>query len=68
MERLMRVKPARLQDCRGKDVGAVLSGPFMSHPDLRMISPKQSDLDAKLATEVERFFRRRYPMRASMFG
>ncbi len=68
MERLMRAKPVRLQDCQGKDVGAVLSGPFMSHPDLRMISPRQSDLDAKLAAEVERIFRQRYPMRASMFG
>lgn len=51
----------------GSGAQAVLGGPFLQHPDLRLISRRQRELDERLAREVEREFRRRYPLRASIY-
>ncbi|MDI9644949.1 MAG: hypothetical protein QFX35_07005 [Candidatus Verstraetearchaeota archaeon] len=45
----------------------VLGGPLLHHPDLRLISARQRELDAKISLEVEREFRRKYPLRASIY-
>lgn len=46
---------------------AVLGGPFLSHPDIRMISKAQRELEEKLAMELDKLFRIKYPHRAGIY-
>ena len=68
LRNLLQVEPVPTWKLQPRHLGAIFSGPYIAHPDLRMISRKQSELDEKLAREVDKSFRAKYPMRASMFG
>jgi hypothetical protein len=46
----------------------VLSGPMITYPDLAAISGRQRELERKLTLEAEKLFRKRYPLRAEMYG
>ena len=46
---------------------AVLSGPVVSHPDLSTLSERQRELQRGLRYEAEKLFRKKYPMRASIY-
>lgn len=67
VRRIMETEPVPTWKLQEERMGAVLSGPFIAHPDLRMVSKGQSELDARLAAEVDKAFRAKYPVRASMY-
>lgn len=63
--KLLERNPSPLSELsKGK---AVLGGPFLSHPDIRTISKSQQELEEKLAMELNRLFRIKYPHRASIY-
>lgn len=66
IRRILGSDPVPLEIDRFKGTG-VLGGPFLQHPDLRLVSVRQRELDAKLSLEVEREFRRKHPLRASIY-
>lgn len=57
IKEIMEIKPETL-----------LGGPVIAHPDLSSISRRQRELDEKLAREAEKLFRRKYPLRAGIYG
>lgn len=61
-------KPVSIPELNKRKPKVVLSGPFISHPDLSTISESQRLLEAKLKIESEKLFRKRYPLRASIYG
>ena len=67
LHRLLQIEPVSTMDLQSMDLGAIVSGPYIAHPDLRMISKRQSELDERLALAVDRSFRAKYPMRSSMY-
>lgn len=63
--KLLERDPSPLSELnRGK---AVLGGPFLSHPDIRTISKSQQELEEKLAMELNKLFRTKYPHRANIY-
>jgi len=67
VRRIMETDPVPTWKLQEGNMGAVISGPYIAHPDLRMVSKGQSELDARLSAEVDKAFRTRYPMRASIY-
>ncbi|MGA2573426.1 MAG: hypothetical protein ABSF36_04385 [Candidatus Methanomethylicaceae archaeon] len=67
IRRVLAIDPVPTWSLGGDRTGAVVGGPFIAHPDLRMVSKKQSELDQKLELELNRLFCARYPMRASAY-
>lgn len=67
VRRIMATDPVPTWRLQEDEMGAVMSGPYIAHPDLRLVSKSQSELDARLSTEVDRAFRARFPMRASIY-
>lgn len=65
---LLERKPLSIPELQKKKPKVVLGGPFISHPDLSTISENQRLLEAKLKIESEKLFRKRYPLRASIYG
>ena len=68
IDRLLRTKPVPTWELRKKRPGAVLGGPVIAHPDLSAISKSQRELEARLAVEADKIFRRKYPYRAAIYG
>ncbi len=64
--RILKKEPSPL-DRIGPNIGGILGGPFLQHPDLRLVSKAQQELDEKLRMEVDREFIRRHPLRASIY-
>lgn len=63
--KLLERDPSPLSELnKGK---AILGGPFLSHPDIRMISKSQQELEEKLAMELNKLFRMKYPHRANIY-
>ena len=67
LEKILRIDPVPTYELDKKDLGAILGGPFLAHPDLRSISKSQLELDAKLSAELDKLFRSRYPLRAGIY-
>jgi len=67
VRRILATDPVPTWKLQEQGMGAVISGPYIAHPDLRMVSKGQSELDARLSAEVDRAFRAKYPMRASIY-
>jgi len=67
IRRVLDIDPVPTWELQGSDLGAVMGGPFIAHPDLRAISRKQSELDERLAAELDKLFRLKHPMRASIY-
>jgi hypothetical protein len=67
IRRVLDIDPVPTWELQASDLGAVMSGPFIAHPDLRVISRKQSELDERLAAELDKLFRLKHPMRASIY-
>jgi hypothetical protein len=65
---LLEKKPLSIPELQKKKPKVVLGGPFIRHPDLSTISENQRLLEAKLKIESEKLFRKRYPLRASIYG
>lgn len=65
---ILERRPLSIPELQKKKPRVVLGGPFLRHPDLSTISENQRMLEAKLKIESERLFRKRYPLRASIYG
>ncbi|MFH0897925.1 MAG: hypothetical protein V1850_07780 [Candidatus Bathyarchaeota archaeon] len=65
--RLLGVRPVPMWELQKKKE-AFLCGPIIGHPDLSSISQGQRELEARLSTEADKLFRRRYPERATIYG
>lgn len=65
---LLERKPLSIPELQKKKPKVVLGGPFIGHPDLGAISESQRLLEAKLKIECEKLFRKKYPLRASIYG
>jgi hypothetical protein len=68
ISKLLEKNPISIPDLEKKKPQAVLSGPFIGHPDLSSISKSQKELEAKLKIEALKLFKRKYPYRASIYG
>ncbi|MDH5807236.1 MAG: hypothetical protein QXW62_03245 [Candidatus Methanomethylicaceae archaeon] len=63
--KLLEKEPSPLNELdKGK---AILGGPFLLHPDIRMISKSQQKLEEKLTMELNKLFRMKYPHRANIY-
>lgn len=62
---LLRKSPAPLHELEESKI--ILGGPIFSHPDIRMLSKSQQELESKLAIELDKLFRRKYPHRANIY-
>ncbi|MCX8182749.1 MAG: hypothetical protein N3D12_06495 [Candidatus Methanomethyliaceae archaeon] len=67
IKKILQIDPVPIHELDRKDLGAILGGPFLTHPDLRSISKSQLELDAKLSAELDKLFRNRYPLRAGIY-
>ena len=65
---LLERKPLSIPELHKKKPKVVLGGPYIRHPDLSTISENQRLLEAKLKIESEKLFRKRYPLRASIYS
>ena len=65
---LLEKKPLSIPELQKRKPKVVLGGPFIRHPDLSTISESQRLLEAKLKVESEKLFRKKYPLRASIYG
>lgn len=67
ISKILKIEPVPTWDLERDGIGGIVGGPYMTHPDLRLISKSQSELDLRLNRELQNLFMARYPMRASMF-
>lgn len=67
LEKILGTDPVPVYELDKGDIGAILGGPFLAHPDLRAISRSQVELDNKLSAELDRLFRTKYPLRAGIY-
>jgi hypothetical protein len=67
INKLLEIKPVPTGKLKKKRPKAVLSGPIIAHPNLSAISNSQKELEAKLAVEADKLFRKKYPGRAAIY-
>jgi len=67
LSRILSIEPVPTWELEMSRPAMVLGGPYLGHPDLRLISKKQVELDEKLSLELDKRFRAKFPSRASMF-
>lgn len=68
IKELLEMKPVPTWEIDEKRPEAVVTGPLVAHPNLSAISKRQRELEAKLAVEADKLFRRKYPLRARTYG
>ncbi len=68
IKKLLGVKPVPALEIPKNDIGAILSGPIITHPNLSAISKGQKELESRLEMEADKLFRRKYPHRAAIYG
>lgn len=68
IEKLLGTKPVPTWELQERRPEAILSGPVIAHPDLSAISRGQEELEKRLAVEAMKLFRKRYPLRAGIYG
>ena len=68
IKELLEMKPVPTWEIDEKRPEAVVTGPLVAHPNLSAISKGQKELEAKLAVEADKLFRRKYPLRARIYG
>jgi hypothetical protein len=67
LKQLLGTRPVTISDLEKEAPKAVLTGPVIAHPNLSTISREQRELEAKLAFEADKLFRKKYPERASIY-
>lgn len=67
IKKLLGIKPVPTWELQKKETKTVLGGPVIAHPNLSAISKSQRELEVKLAVEVDRLFRKKYPGRAAIY-
>jgi len=67
ISRVLAIDPVPSWDLGKAGIRGIVGGPFLAHPDLRMVSKAQLELDERLQQELNRLFSTRYPMRALAF-
>lgn len=67
INRILSIEPVPTWELQNEGVGGIVGGPYLAHPDLRMISRSQSELDERLRRELQNLFLAKHPLRASMF-
>ncbi|MGQ9760217.1 MAG: hypothetical protein ACUVQ5_06615 [Candidatus Methanomethylicaceae archaeon] len=67
LKKVLEIEPVPVYELDKKNIEAILGGPFLTHPDLRTISKSQMELDNKLSAELDKLFRNKYPLRASIY-
>ena len=65
---VLETRPVPTWELEKKKPKAFLSGPIIAHPNLATISNNQRELEAKLAAEADKLFRKKYPHRAAIYG
>lgn len=67
INKLFDIKPMSTRGLEHENPDIILGGPILVHPDLSTISKKQRELEAKLASEADKLFRKKYPSRAKIY-
>lgn len=67
INKFLEMKPVSTGELKKKRPKAVLSGPVIAHSNLGAISKSQRELEAKLAVEADKLFRKKYPQRAAIY-
>ena len=67
LKQLLGRSPVTARDIEEEMPQAVLTGPVITHPDISTISRGQRELEAQLAFEANKFFRKKYPDRAAIY-
>lgn len=60
--------PLSLEDLSSNQSSHILRGPVLTRPDLGSLSPEMLKMQMALDKSAQRTFRKRYPMRAGMYG
>ena len=60
--------PLSLEDLSTTENSHILRGPVLSRPDLGSLSPEILKMQMALDRSANKTFRKRYPMRAGMYG
>ena len=60
--------PLSLEDLSSNQSSHILRGPVLSRPDLGSLSPEIMKMQMSLDRSAQKTFRKRYPMRAGMYG
>ncbi len=60
--------PLSLEDLSSNESSHILRGPVLSRPDLGSLSPEILKMQMALDRSANKTFRKRYPMRAGMYG
>ena len=67
LAKVLSIDPVPTWELEQNRPAMVIGGPYLGHPDLRLISKRQTELDEKLSFELDKRFRVKYPFRASMY-
>jgi len=60
--------PLSLEDLSSNQSSHILRGPVLTRPDLGSLSPEMLKMQMALDKSAQQTFRKRYPMRAGMYG
>jgi len=60
--------PLSIEDLSSNESSHILRGPVLSRPDLGSLSPEILKMQMALDRSANKTFRKRYPMRAGMYG
>ncbi len=67
LRNVIKRDPISPSEIRSSSVNHLLSGPVLTRPDLRSLSPEILRVQETLDRSAMKTFRKRYPMRAGMF-
>lgn len=68
IKKLLGTKPVPTWELPKKGHKAILTGPVIAHPNLSAVSKSQRELERKLALEADKLFKKKYPLRAAIYG
>jgi hypothetical protein len=60
--------PLSIEDLSSNQSSHILRGPVLTRPDLGSLSPEMLKMQISLDKSAQKTFRKRYPMRAGMYG
>jgi hypothetical protein len=60
--------PLSLEDLSAGQSSHILRGPVLTRPDLGSLSPEMLKMQTTLDRSAQKTFRKKYPMRAGMYG
>ncbi len=70
IEDIFKTKPLPIREIERRRVDAVVAGPYLNlnFPNLGRIGSYHQEVERRLSIEADRIFRKKYPMRSSIYG